>query len=196
MNKQEFLLRLGEALSGLSAKEREERLSFYSELIDDRMEEGLSEEEAVAAAGTVEQITGQITTELPAAKAVKQKRQWKWWEIVLLALGVPIWGSLLVAAAAVVFSAYASVWAVILSLWAVFASIAACAVYCVAAGPVFLFCVKGPQGLAVLAAGFVCAGIAIFLFFGCKAATKSTVILTRKFLRWIGKCFVKKEEAK
>ena len=54
MNKQAFLERLRKALSGLPPKEQEERITFYSEMIDDRMEEGLSEEEeAVASIGTI-----------------------------------------------------------------------------------------------------------------------------------------------
>lgn len=191
MNKQEFLLRLGEALSGLPAKEREERLNFYSEVIDDRMEEGLSEEEAVEAC-SAEEISRQSTTEIPT---VKQKRQWKWWEIVLLALGVPVWGSLLIAAVAVAVSFYASLWAVIVSLWAVFGSAIACAVCGIMAGPVFVFCGKALSGIAALAAGIVCAGLAIFLFFGCKAATKGAVLLVKIFVRWIKSWFVKKEEA-
>ena len=48
MTKQAFLAALGERLVGLPQKDIEERLTFYSEMIDDRMEEGLSEEEAVA----------------------------------------------------------------------------------------------------------------------------------------------------
>ena len=56
MNKQEFLDRLRKGLSGLPQAEREERLLFYSEMIDDRMEEGLTEEEAVAALGSLEEI--------------------------------------------------------------------------------------------------------------------------------------------
>lgn len=47
MNKQEFLVKLRKGLSGLPKEDIEERLTFYSEMIDDRMEEGLSEEEAV-----------------------------------------------------------------------------------------------------------------------------------------------------
>ena len=39
MNKQEFLMRLREGLSGLPQNEIEERLTFYSEMIDDRIEE-------------------------------------------------------------------------------------------------------------------------------------------------------------
>ena len=52
MNKQEFLSRLRKQLRGL--EDREERVTFYSEMIDDRMEDGLSEEEAVAAVGSLE----------------------------------------------------------------------------------------------------------------------------------------------
>ena len=49
MNKQEFLAQLRKQLSGLPLKDAEDRITFYSEMIDDRMEEGLSEPEAVSA---------------------------------------------------------------------------------------------------------------------------------------------------
>ncbi len=42
MTKQEFIAELRKGLSGLPKKELEERLTFYSEMIDDRMEEGLT----------------------------------------------------------------------------------------------------------------------------------------------------------
>ena len=45
MNKQEFLAELRRGLSGLPRDDIEERLSFYGEMLDDRIEEGLSEEE-------------------------------------------------------------------------------------------------------------------------------------------------------
>ena len=47
MNKEEFLSELRTKLSGLPQEDIEERISFYSEMIDDRMEDGISEEEAV-----------------------------------------------------------------------------------------------------------------------------------------------------
>ena len=55
-----FLSELRNRLFGLPGEEIEERLSFYNEMINDRMEEGLSEEEAVAAIGPVEEIAEQI----------------------------------------------------------------------------------------------------------------------------------------
>ena len=56
MNKSEFLQQLKKELAGIPKEDREERLNFYSEMIDDRMEEGLSEEDAVRAVGTDDEL--------------------------------------------------------------------------------------------------------------------------------------------
>ena len=64
MNKREFLVQLRKGLSGLPQDDIEERLSFYSEMIDDQMEEGFSEEQAVAAAGPVDEIVMLSISEL------------------------------------------------------------------------------------------------------------------------------------
>ena len=61
MNKTEFLERLGERLSGLPQEDIDERLGFYGEMIDDRMEENLSEEEAVAQIGSMDDIVSYTT---------------------------------------------------------------------------------------------------------------------------------------
>ena len=45
MNKQKFLIKYKKALRGCSAAEIQDRLAFDSEMIDDRVEEGLSEKE-------------------------------------------------------------------------------------------------------------------------------------------------------
>ena len=52
MTRDEFLGRLGELLACLPAEQVEETKAFYAEAIADRMEDGMSEEEAVAAMGT------------------------------------------------------------------------------------------------------------------------------------------------
>lgn len=199
MNKQEFTLELYEKLSRLPWEEIEERISFYSEMIDDRMEEGLSEEEAVAAVGTVNEIAAQIAADIPLTKIVKEKlepkRRLSALEIVLLVLGSPIWLSLGIAGAAVVFSLYVAVWSVIISLWAVFVSLAASSFAVIAAGAVFICCRSTLAGVAMIGAGLVCAGLSIFMFWGCKAATKGIFLLTKKAAVWIKHCFIKKEDA-
>jgi len=199
MSKQEFLFQLRKGLLGLPQEDIEERLTFYSEMIDDRMEEGIPEEEAVSAVGSVDKIVAQIVADIPLTKLVKEKikpkKRLRTWEIVLLALGSPIWLSLLIAAFAIILSFYASLWAVIISLWAVFASVAACALGGVAAGIVIACSGNALSGITMLAAGIVCAGLSIFMFYGCKVAIKGILLLTKKFAVWIKNCFIKKEEA-
>lgn len=200
MNKQEFLAKLQNSLSGLPREEVEERLAFYREMIEDRMEEGLTEEEAVRAVGSVEQIVSQIVADTPLTRIVKgnfkSKRRLKVWEIILLILGSPVWFSLLVAVFAVVLSVYAALWSVIISLWAVFASLAACGFAGVVAGMIFAFTGNTVQGLVIIGAGLVCAGLSIFLFFGCKIITRGIGVLTRKIVIGIKNQLINKEEAK
>ena len=199
MNKQEFLAQLRKGLSGLPQKEAEERLNFYSEMIDDRMEDGLSEEEAVAVAGSVDDIVFQTVSQIPLTKIAKErikpKRQLATWEILLLVLGFPVWFPVGIAIAAVLFSVYVTLWSVIVSLWAVFASLAGCAIGGIVAGILFICTEHVFSGVALIAAGMICAGLSIFAFFGCKALTKGIVLLTKKFAVTVKSCFIKKEDA-
>ena len=48
MNKTEFLDALRHALGKLPSYEVEQSIAFYAEMIDDRIEDGMSEQEAVA----------------------------------------------------------------------------------------------------------------------------------------------------
>ena len=199
MSKQEFLVQLRKGLSGLPQEDIEERVTFYSEMVDDRIEEGITEEEAVAAVGTVDEIVKQVVAETPIAKIakerIKSKRRLRAGEIVLLALGSPLYFSLVIAAFAVILSLYASLWSVVISLWAVFGSLIGCAFGGVVAGVVFACSGNALSGIAMLAAGIVCVGLSIFMFYGCKAVTDSTLILTKKMAIWTKNCFIKKEVA-
>ena len=199
MNKQEFLLSLKTKLKNFPPKEQEERLSFYSEMIDDRIEEGLSEEDAVAQIGSVDKIATQILEEASATKqsgkTQPKPHKFTTFEIVALVLGSPLWIALLVVAFATVFTIYASLCTTIISLWAVFGALIA---YATASLPMCLVCVftnKAISGLAILALGLVCAGLSILTFYGCKWATKAIVFATKKITLFIKNSFIKKEIA-
>ena len=200
MNKQEFLEALKNGLSGLPQDDIEERIDFYSEMIDDKIEEGILEADAVASIGRVEEIVSQIVAEVPIKKLVKQKikreNKLKAWEIVFLVVGSPIWASLLIAFLAVVLSLYVSLWAVIISLWAVFVSLVSSGFSGVVGGAVFSFTGNGVSGLFIIGAALVALGLGVLCFFGCKAATKGTVILTKKMVLWFKNALLRKEKAK
>lgn len=198
MKKIEFILALHNRLSGLPHEEVEERLLFYSEMIDDRMEEGMSEEEAVAAIGSVDEIVQQILADIPLSSLAKQwvkpKRRLRGGEILMLVLGSPIWLSLLIAAFAVVLSVYVALWAVVASLWAVPVSLIGTALGCVILGAVSLIHNSSVVCIALMGAGLVCAGLSILAFFGCKACTKGAAWLSRKLVLAIKTCFAGRSE--
>ena len=199
MTKLEFVENLRSRLAGLPEKEVEDRINFYVEMIDDRIEDGISEEEAVLAIGSVEEIASQIIADIPFAKIAKEKikpkRKMKAWEIVLLVLGSPIWLALLLSAFAVIFSVYVVIWAVDISLWAVFGSLVGCAFGGIVTGIFFAATGNAFSGIAVIGASIVCAGLSIFMFFGCKVMTKVSCLLGKKIALITKKCFIKKEEA-
>ena len=197
MNKKEFLVQLRMGLSGLPQDDIEERLAFYSEMIDDRMEEGLSEAEAVCAMGSVDSVVAQILADIPLTKLVKEKvkpnRMLKTWEIVLLVLGSPIWLSLLIAVFAVFLSVYVVIWSAVVALWSIDVSFAACSLGGIISAAIFVFQENILTGIAMLGAGICCIGLSVFLFFGCIAVTKGILLLTKKITLGIKTLFVGKE---
>ena len=200
MRKQEFIYQLWKKLSDLPKDEVEERLSFYGEMIDDRMEEGLSEEEAVAAIGSADEIAAQIMGDIPLSKIIKEKikpkRKLSALEIVLLVVGFPLWFPLLIVVPfSVIISLYATLWSVIVSLWAVFGSLIGSAAGVLIGGVCFIAVGYMPSGIFLIGASLFCAGLSVFLFYGCKATTKGSVWLTKKSVLWTKNLFIGKEKA-
>lgn len=199
MNKQEFLTQLRKGLSGLPQEDIEERLTFYSEMIEDQIEEGRSEEEALSTIGSIDEIVTQTVAEIPLTKISKErkktKKQRNGIEILLLVLGAPLWISLAIAVLAASLSLYVSLWSVVVSLWSVFVSLTGCAFGAFLSGAVFACKGNVLPGVAIIGAGILCAGLSIFMFYGCKVATKGILILTKKIAVWIKGCLLKKEGA-
>ena len=199
MTKLDFLMSLREKLLSLPQDEVKEQLNFYCEMIEDRTEEGLSEEEAVSAIGSIAEIAEQIQQDIGNTNKgntpVKHNRRRTAWEFILLILGSPIWLSLLIAVFAVVLSLYISLWVVVVSLWAVFVSLIACAFGAMVCG--IGFCCKGniPSALVLISASLICAGLGIFAFFGCKSITNLAIMLIKKAFYICKKILLRKEEA-
>lgn len=193
MTKQEFLSELERALGKLPHAEVEQALAFYDEAISDRIEDGLSEAEALAGLGPVDEIAAQIAAETPPipraiARANTGSRTLN---IVLLAVFSPIWIPVVLALAAAALAVYVAIWAVIAALWAVdavlalmpFAGLAALASTLGGGMPlpgVFAF------GLSLVSSGFgLVASFAVFW------ASKLLFRATRSFARWIASLFVR-----
>ena len=198
MNKEEFLSELRRKISGLPHEDIEERIAFYSEMIDDRIEDGLPEEEAVAGIGNVDGIVEQIMSEIPLSKLVrekvKSKRSLKAWEIILLVLGSPIWLPILISVLAIFLSVYVIIWAVAVCIYAACFSMAAGAVGGISGLFISLF--KGAPAVALfsLGAAAVCAGLSILLLYVSVWVTKLILKMTKRIILGIKTSFVGKEE--
>ena len=199
MRKDEFLQELRDGLTGLPQNELEKRIAFYAEMIDDRMEDGLSEAQAVEAVGTVSEIIMQVVEEYPHPEQIQlrvhTKRKLSASAILLIVLGAPVWLPLLIAAFAVAVALWAVLWSVILSLWAVFAALVGGAAGGVVGGIFFACTGYAYAGTATIGAGLVCGGVALFALLGCKAATIGAALLTKKAVLGIKRICTRKGEA-
>ncbi|MBR4762441.1 MAG: DUF1700 domain-containing protein [Clostridia bacterium] len=200
MTKQEFLAELERALAGFPQAEIDDRVSFYGEMIDDGIEEGIPESEVIAKIGSIDVIVSKTVSDVPISKLVKErvkpKRTLSALEIALIALGFPLWFSLLISALAVILAIYVVIWAIIISLWAVVLSLAACSIIGGALAVVNFINGNTPAGLAMVGACLFTAGIAVFAFAGCIAASKGIVRLTGKAVNSIKNKLLRKESSK
>ena len=194
MNKQDFLAALRGFLNDLPAEDIRRSLDFYAEMIDDHMEEGMTEEDAVAAVGSAEQIADQIRGDAGAAPR-KPKRKVKPWSLALILLGLPLWLPLLLAAASVIISIYVSIWAVIISLYATAVALGISSIVIFLMPLLYIPTGNVAGACLVLGAAMVLTGITILLFVGLKPVTKGTVWLTKKSFVWLKRLFVRKEAA-
>lgn len=205
MTKLEFLSALRDRLAGLPKEDLERSLEYYSESIDDRMEDGLTEEEAVEAMGSIDEIVAQILMGTSRPKPGEERPKprpkpkpnsgssWGWGLIALLILGFPLWFPLLITFASIVFSLYVVFWSLIVVLYAVDVTFAAAAIAGIFGSAAVLTAGSVSSGLFALGAGLTCAGLAILWFFGCTLVAKGMIWLSKTFFLAIKSCFSRRK---
>ena len=199
MNKAEFLEELKKSLSELPREDIEKSLEYYSEIIDDRIEDGLNESDAIAAIGEIQEISGQILRDTPFPKAPKINNRekatgvshMKIWEIILLILGFPLWFPLLIAAFSVILALYITVWAVIITLYSTDFAIIAGTFFSIFRGSIFLFEKSIPQAVFFFGTGLAFFGISVLLLFAFNKITRGIISITKKFAIQIKEFIVK-----
>lgn len=192
MTKAEFAEELEKNLAGLPKEDIKRSLDYYSEMIEDRIEGGMTEEDAVSAIGSVKEITDRILSEIPITKIVKENvkpgRSLRTWEIVLIAVGSPVWLPILLSLVIVCLAVYLVFWIVVAALYASdlffgFAGI-------VGLIATFVQTEGFNYGVICFGIGLICTGVAILLFFGCNQVAKGLIYLTKKMFLGIKYLFV------
>lgn len=199
MNRDDFLNALSERLRNLPEAERERLRAYYDEMIGDRIEEGMSEEAAVAALGDIEEIVSGIMYDMPIGTLIKAKvnsgkRKAKGGYLPLVILGAPLWLPLLLAFAATVFAIYVAIWSVIVALYAVLVALGFSFAGGVIAGAVTAFTRDFFVGLCLIGMAVVCAGLLMLLLRPLTGATKALVRLTVRFARFLKSLVIVKKE--
>ena len=194
MTREVFLNSLREKLSGLPKEDIEDRISFYYEMIDDRMDEGLSEEEAVAQIGSVDDVVYEIAQDTPLVKIVKErikpKRKLAAWEIVLLVLGFPLWFALALTGLILCLVAYILFWVFVIVAYAIEIGLVVGSIGFLIAGIANIF--TGGPALMSLGIALLCGGGGALFFFACWYITKGTIELHKKMFTAIKAKFIKK----
>ena len=197
MNKQEYLEAIRSRISAMPADDVNRFMDYYSEMIDDRVEDGLSEDEAVADMGSPDAAVEQILEEMPLTKLVKEKikpkHELKAWEVVLIVLGSPVWIPLLITAAVLLLTLWIVAFALLISFYAVVLSF-------VAAGIGGLICtiplfIANSPYMAVLMFGtaLIGAGIAILFVVSVKPITVGIFRVCKASVNGVKRMFVKEK---
>lgn len=194
MNKKEFFALFRQELAGLPKDDLENRVSFYEEMIDDRMAEGKSEEEAIRDLGTVEEIVNQIAEETSLVKLVKEKvkpkRKIKGWEIALIICGFPLWFPLVLTGLILFFVGYLLTWVFTIVAYTVETSFAVASLGGLVGFFAYLF--NGQFNLISLGAFVMCLGASILFAFACYYITKGNIKLSKNIFIWIKRRFMRK----
>ena len=209
MTKEQFLSELQNRLSFLPSSEVAPFISYYREMIEDRMEEGMSETDAVAGLGDIGRIVEVIQYEMPVTSLVvssvrektseakaKAESRWPAWGkglvIALLIIGSPIWVSLLVAGLGLLVGLLAAKLAIIVAVAAVVLAMAVGSVAALVIGCANLFS-QPAAGIALIGAGLLGVGLTILAYLLAVIIIKGIIQLIKLLFHWLKGLFVKKE---
>ena len=212
MDKQSFLASLRSAVSTLPPDEIERTVAYYEELIEDRMEDGMSEEEAVGSMEPIVTLASKAFESYRTPPALRdngagggqagggqsapppQKRRGHVLLVILAVLGSPVWipvmlalGAAALVVIAVMFVAIIVIIAAVLSL--IFGSVA-----------VFILWLLGLVEhtipvLFVIGGLLASIGLGLLLLFPAIALVKLIWRGIKAFCRWLGSLFRRKKRA-
>ena len=197
MNRQEFTSALRDRLrkEHVSREEIDDALTYYSEAIDDRTEDGMSEEDAVAALGGIDQAVAAVCADRPvvrrAISRVCVSRTTIVVTVVLLVLGSIAWIPIVLGLGILAIGVYLAIWALVASLWLADASLVLMGIigvpllaHAVASGMVL-------SGVLQMGCTFVMGGLGVLLVPVMSLATGCLAKASLTFARWVGHFFTK-----
>ncbi len=200
MTKIEFINTVKSELRGYPEDEIIKSLSFYTESIDDRMEDGMDEEKAVSELGDISDIIRNMKLTMPISvlaktriKESKEKSGNKTIWIILAIAGFPIWLPLSLAFAAVALAVYITIWALIAALFACEFAFGVSGAVCLVYSFIHMITVSWTGGTAIAGGSLFLLGLFVILLKPVINLSKALVKLTVSFVKQIKRLFIGKE---
>ena len=197
MLKQEFIEELKSLIGNLPYEDVNKYVEYYSEMIEDRIDDGMTEEDAVKEVGSPKVIAEQILkdngatiNEQVSGATNKDKKGFSFknldtLSIVLIIVSFPIWVSLLAGVFSMVVGVFAGLLSLFISAWACTLSFGLCGIACTVMGIVYLFSEGLGTFLCYTGAGILLIGLSILFYVGAKYFTKLCIYLCKKCVQSI-----------
>lgn len=183
MNRVEFIKALAEELAyQVKPSELHQIINYYDEIIEDLMEEGFTEEQAVRKLGSPHDLALEATGDKEIE--VNLPVRWSPLAIILLIIGFPLWGSLLFASLCLIGSFYIVLWCLpfctaIFGLTATFAGL-----FSAVTSPLVMFSGLG-AGMMQFGIGVLFFGLGILSLVATYMMSGVFLRATRKTLVWL-----------
>ena len=198
MNKQEFITEIGRRLEGFPPEEIERSKDYFLEMIEDRMEDGMSEEEAIADIGNVDDAVADILKDIPLTKVIKAtmkpEGKLRGWQIACLILGSPIWVPLLLVAIILIFVWYIVIWVIVIAFFAIDLALFVAGIAMVIAGLASIAQMEPAIPVFTIGIGLILIGGSVLLFLPLLKLAKVTCKLGKKTALWIKSWFVRRKK--
>lgn len=174
MIRSDFFEILKKSLESISKEERDKFITYYEEIIEDYKENGLTEEEALTTIGNPQNIANDILNEQGAITVKTPSSNSNILNILLLILGFPLWGSLLLAGVLILFSIYIIIWCIPLVTGVSSITFFLASLVSIVGAPFMIFDIPA-VGVVQLGIGFASIGISVLLAF-------LTIFLSKRFM--------------
>ena len=187
MNRIEFIETLRNSLQGIPKDDINKTIDFYNEILSDKIEDGMNEEDAINSLGSIDSILYSTLSEISFRKLIKEKigrRKLKTWQIVLLSSTFYIWIPVSIALFAVALALYVSLWSGVIAVGAGALASACCSPIFLVWGIIDIFTANVGSGFMLIGLSLILAGAAILL-------TILTIQFAKLMLKVIKKLFVK-----
>jgi len=172
VNKEQFFNELNKLLKALPDKERNKANTYYNEIINDYIEDGMAEEIAIEKLGNIQSIADEILSDNGINTNKGSSVGSNILIGTLIVLGFPLWGSLLLAGALLLLSFYIILFCPIILFGSIAIAFLASSILCTVTA-LFIFLENIPYGIFQLGAGIIVFGLSIIFGWLLVSTTKS-----------------------